>query len=411
MRAVDRINANLARPRLTKTLAESVDAVNDALAVSVGDRMVADVPVGAFLSGGIDSSLVVAHMQRQSSRPVRTFTIGFDVAKMNEADHARRVADYLKTDHTEFVVTERDALDTIPSLASMYGEPFADSSQIPTFLVSRLTRQAVTVALSGDGGDELFGGYASYETLTRAQRVLSRVPKSMYVAAAHMLRPRRLQHAVHARVGEQRYEWLFNALRLFAGKHEGHIPRGVHSRFSIPERIVLGTTPGDSILPYRRVAGSIAEQMMAHDSCVYLPDDILTKVDRASMAVSLEVRAPFVDDWKLFELAWQIPFEHKLGPAGGKLVLKEALSRHLPREIFERPKMGFGIPLAEWLNGPLQDWVAECTDPARIAREQLLDPDVIAGIVRRSDGRSAWNAYKLWAVCVFQSWLSDVHRT
>jgi asparagine synthase (glutamine-hydrolysing) len=404
------IDANLARPRLSGSLDESVRLVDDALAASVKDRMVADVPVGAFLSGGIDSSLVVAHMQAQSTQRVRTFTIGFDVEKHNEADHARRVAEHLGTDHTEFVVTEQDALDTIPNLPAMYGEPFADSSQIPTYLVSRLTRRSVTVALSGDGGDELFAGYRSYQSLARAQSVFSYVPRGMYVAAARVLRSPRLQQALHARVGEQRYEWVFNALRLFAQSEEGRIPRGVHARYSIPERIVLGISPGDSVLPYRRVAASVAEQMMAHDTCVYLPDDILAKVDRASMAVSLEVRAPFVDDWRLFELAWRIPFEHKISDAGGKIVLKEALARHLPRSLFERPKMGFGIPLSRWLNGPLKPWVEACTDPARIAREGLLDPAVVARIVTCADSTDDWAAYKLWAVCIFQSWLGDVHR-
>lgn len=408
--SVERINSALSTRDQSLGFRESVDMVEAALAASIKDRMVADVPVGAFLSGGIDSSLVVAHMQRQSSQPVRTFTIGFADAKCDESHYARAIAHHLGTNHTELLVTEQDALEVIPLLPRMYGEPFADSSQIPTYLVSRLTRQSVTVALSGDGADELFSGYSSYQRLAKAQRKLGLVPSASYAIAAQLMRLQLLQRQIHSRFGEQRYEWVFNALRLFSGSKEAWIPRGLHARLSVPERIVLGIDPGDSILPYHRCRGNTTEQMMTHDTCVYLPDDILTKVDRASMAVSLEVRAPFTDDWRLFEAAWKIPFQHKANQSGGKMVLKGALERHVPRGLFDRPKMGFSIPLGRWLNGPLRDWVRACTDPERIRQDGYLDPREIESLVENAKSGDEWYAYKLWAVCLFQCWLEDFHK-
>jgi asparagine synthase (glutamine-hydrolysing) len=291
----------------------------------------------------------------------------------------------------------------------MYGEPFADSSQIPTYLVSHLTRQSVTVALSGDGGDELFVGYSSYQRLAKAQKMLELIPSSVYAMAAQLMRLQLLQRLIHSRFGDQRYEWAFNALRLLSGSKESWIPRGLHAKLSLPERLVLGAASGDSIHPYRRCQGNITEQMMSHDTSIYLPDDILTKVDQASMAVSLEVRAPFADDWRLFEAAWKIPFRHKVNKFGGKLVLKSALERHVPRTLFDRPKKGFAVPLGRWLNGPLNDWVLACTDPARIRREGYLDSQEIENLVRNAKSGDEWYAYKLWAVCLFQCWLDGFH--
>ena len=407
--SVERINSALSTRDQSLGFQESVDMVEAALAASIKDRIVADVPIGAFLSGGIDSSLVVAHMQRQSSQAVRTFTIGFADAKFDESHHARAIARHLGTNHTELMITEQDALRVIPSLPMMYGEPFADSSQIPTYLVSCLTRQSVTVALSGDGADELFAGYSSYQRLAKVGKMLGFMPSPGYAIAAQFMRSQLLQRWIYSSFGEQRYEWVFNALRLFSGSQESWIPRGLHARLSLPERLVMGIAPGDSILPYRRCQGNITEQMMSHDSSIYLPDDILAKVDRASMAVSLEVRAPFADDWRLFEAAWKIPFRHKASQFGGKLVLKSALERHVPRALFDRPKKGFAIPLGRWLNGPLKDWVLACTDPARIRRDGYLDSQEIENLVRNAKSGDEWYAYKLWAVCLFQCWLADFH--
>jgi asparagine synthase (glutamine-hydrolysing) len=405
--SVERINGLLAGPRLTKTFSESVDLLEVGLSASIKDRMVADVPVGAFLSGGIDSSLVVAHMQRHSARPVRTFTIGFSDARYNESQHAKAIAKHLGTEHTEFIVNEQDALDAIPQMPAIYGEPFADSSQIPTYLVSRLTREAVTVALSGDAGDELFAGYKSYQKLANVERFLGKIPPVAFAAVSQPMRIKAMQRLIRGRAGDQRYEWIFSGLRMFSGAAEHLVPK---AKYSISERVVIGLGHGEAVLPLQRCRGSFTEQLMSHETCVYLPDDILTKVDRASMAVSLEVRAPFCDDWRLFDLAWRLPGEHKLDKTGGKLVLKAALARHLPRNLFERPKMGFAVPLAGWLSGPLKEWVHACTNAERIRQEGLLDVDVVRDIVRLARGGDDWYAYKLWALCIFQTWLNDCHR-
>jgi asparagine synthase (glutamine-hydrolysing) len=401
----DRANELLASRDEAMTFDQATDLVEAGLTKSVRQRMIADVPLGAFLSGGIDSSLVVAHMQQASRRPVRTFTIGFADRERDEAESARRVASHLGTEHTALVVTEQDALEVIPRLPLMYGEPFADSSQIPTHLVSRMTRQYVTVALSGDGGDELFAGYTTYQRLTRVATRLAAVPGWAFALGAHAFRAPGARRALMAAAGEQYYEWTFNALRLFAGDSEHRIPQDVHGALSIPERMVLGAPAGAGLRSFQRCQGNVTEQKMCDDALMYLPDDILTKVDRASMAVSLEVRAPFCDDVELFDIAWRIPFRHKLNGSGGKVVLKAALARHLPRELFERPKMGFAVPLGRWLNGPLRSWVLDCTDPARLRRDGFLDPSVVAGLVAHERREEEWWAYKLWAICVFQSWL------
>ena len=408
--ACQRADQALGSRDATMSMAEAVERVEHALDRSVRHRMIADVPLGAFLSGGIDSSLVVAHMQRTAGSPVRTFTIGFDDRERNEADCARRIAAHLGTAHTELVVTEDDALRVIPRLPEMYGEPFADSSQIPTHLVSKMTRESVTVALSGDGGDELFAGYSSYRRLAAIQGPFSVIPGAIYAGIAQTFRLPYLRQILFDAAGPQRYEWAFNALRLFARQAESGVPADLQSSCSIPDRIVRNSAAGDSIQPFHRCKGNIAEQMMTNDLRVYLPDDILTKVDRASMAVSLEVRAPFVDDMELFDVAWSIPFRYKNDGRAGKLVLKEALARHVPRPLFERPKMGFAVPLGRWLNGPLREWVEACTDPARIARDGHLDGGIVSWLASHPRREDEWYAYKLWAICVFQSWLADCHQ-
>ena len=392
------------------SLAEATDRVGTVLRRSVAQRMISDVPIGAFLSGGIDSSLIVAQMQQLSLRPVRTFTIGFNELERNEADHARRVAVHLGTDHTELRVTEREALEVIPRLPTIYGEPFADSSQIPTFLVSQLTRQFVTVALSGDGGDELFAGYSSYQMLDRVRSRAEAVPGWAYALATQAFRLEPVGQMSRNLLGDQRYDWAFNAFRLFSGRAEPRIPLKAMARHSLSERLLAAPRPGASIQSILRCGGTFTETKMCDDLGRYLPDDILTKVDRASMAASLEVRAPFVDDHELFSVAWSLPARHKSAAQNGKLVLRELLSRSVPRNLFERPKMGFSIPLPEWLNGPLRPWVDDCVEPSRLRREGLLAPAIVAELVNAVRCRpNEWLAYKLWAVCIFQSWLRDVH--
>ena len=401
----------LAQRDESMSLAEAADRVGTVLRRSVAQRMISDVPIGAFLSGGIDSSLIVAQMQQLSRRPVRTFTIGFNEAARNEADHARRIAVHLGTDHTDLRVTEREALEVIPRLPKMYGEPFADSSQIPTFLVSQLTRQFVTVALSGDGGDELFAGYSSYQTLERVRSRAGAVPGWAYALAMQAFRLEPVGRLTRNLLGDQRYDWAFNAFRLFSGSAEQRIPFEAIARHSLSERLLAAPRPRASIQSILRCGGTFTETKMCDDLGRYLPDDILTKVDRASMAASLEVRAPFVDDYELFSVAWSLPARHKLTAQKGKLVLRELLSRSVPRNLFERPKMGFSIPLPEWLNGPLRPWVDDCVAPNRLRREGLLAPAVVAELVNAVRCRpNEWSAYKLWAVCIFQTWFEDFHE-
>lgn len=391
------------------SMSQAVGILDNQLSQSIRQRMISDVPLGAFLSGGIDSSLVVAHMQKISRVPVRTFTIGFKEGFCDESNFARAIARHLGTQHTELIVTEKDAIDVIPRLPFMYGEPFADSSQIPTFLVSQLTRQNITVALSGDGGDELFGGYGSYVRLNSVQNRFSFIPPLFFSLATKPLKWQWFSGGVSRILGDQRYEWAFNALRLFARQRERQIDFSAHANFSMPEKMVLGVKPGASLRSFYRCNGNIVEHKMVDDTMVYLPDDILTKVDRASMAVSLEVRAPFTDDFNLFKLAWQIPFCLKIGAEGGKLVLKNALIKYVPYSLFNRPKMGFGIPLSTWIDGPLKDWVQDSLDPSRVKQEGYLNSAVIKELMDVGS-KNDWYAYKIWAACIFVNWFRGVHK-
>lgn len=385
-------------------LSEAVDRVDSAIGLAVRKRAIADVPLGAFLSGGIDSSLVSAHLAECSPRAIETFTIGFTDRDSDEAPFAREIASRIGSRHTEFIVSEADALSTIPLIPGLYGEPFADSSQIPTYLVSKLTRSRVTVALSGDGGDELFSGYSTYMRLARAQNSFSRIPDMGFVAATRALSLPIVRDRLASAAGPQKYEWLFNGLRLFAGSRESCIPAGPQGRGSTAERLVVGSKPGDSLLPYRRGSGCMVEQKMTDDFSFYLPEDILTKVDRASMAVALEVRVPLVDDLDVFRAAWEIPFRHKNDGRTGKIVLREALARRIPRSLFERPKKGFSIPLGRWLEGPLRAWLEDLTSEGELKADGILNPQVVSELkaARRVDDE--WTNYKLWGIACFQAW-------
>jgi asparagine synthase (glutamine-hydrolysing) len=390
---------------------------------AVAGQMVADVPVGAFLSGGIDSSLVVALMQSQSSRPVRTFTIGFPEREFNEAHHAARVAKLLGTEHTELYVSPREALDVVPDLAAIYDEPFADSSQIPTLLISRLTRREVTVSLSGDGGDELFAGYNRYMLATQAWRLSSSTPRWMRRAAAgaidsvstdgwnrgYRCMERMLPSSWRvANAGEK--------LRKLADTMEASTPEAVYlallTHWKEPESVALGGREPATL--QRDGIGGLAnrdfvERMMFTDMMTYLPDDILCKVDRAAMSVSLETRVPFLDH-RVVEFAWTLPLQYRLDGRTGKRVLRDILGRHLPLSIFERPKMGFGVPLQSWLRGPLRDWCEALLDEARLRDDGCFDVSAVRHAWREHlDGRRD-RAYELWDVLMFQAWL-DQQRT
>ena len=396
---------------------ESVDALEALLLDAVGMRMAADVPLGAFLSGGYDSSTIVALMQHQSARPVKTFSIGFSEAEYDEAHHAKRVAKHLGTDHTELYVTPQDALDQIPILPHHWDEPFADSSQIPTLLVSRLARSQVTVSLSGDGGDELFCGYTRYAQGYDIWRRLGRLPGGVRKLAAAMLRmtpadlidgamkfaPQRLRKMA---VGDRMLK-LADVLNV---ERADDFYRSLVSHSKNPSALVPGAHEPRTILtepdPDWPSDGDFRDRMMYLDMRSYLPDDILVKVDRASMAVSLESRVPLLDH-RVVEFALALPLSYKLRGGEAKWPLRQLLYRHVPREMMERPKMGFGVPIEHWLRGPLRSWADDLLAPDRLRRDGYFDAEAVARLW--SDTRSGRRRlhYHVWDVLMFQAWLDS----
>jgi asparagine synthase (glutamine-hydrolysing) len=400
------------------TAEEAVAELERLLRDSVAAQMVADVPLGAFLSGGIDSSTVVALMQQQSSRSVSTFTIGFREQGYNEAEHAAAVARHLGTDHTELYVTPGEAIAVIPRLAELYDEPFADSSQIPTYLVSRLARQHVTVSLSGDGGDELFGGYNRHYWAARLWQKWGGVPRPLRAACASLLRA--LPPSTWDRVYSGVSRWLPKSLHYNTPGDKLHklaevlpvsCPEDIYlnlvSHWKDPTAAVIAALEPLTAVTNREAWASLRDfesRMMFLDSVTYLPDDILTKVDRASMGVSLEARVPLLDH-RVVEFSWRLPLSMKIRAGQGKWILRQLLYRHVPREIVERPKAGFGMPIGDWLRGPLRDWAETLLDERRLTAEGFIRPQPVRALW--SDhlaGRSNW-AYHLWDVLMFQSWL------
>jgi asparagine synthase (glutamine-hydrolysing) len=395
---------------------EARQELESRLSRSIALQRVADVPLGAFLSGGIDSSLIVALMQAQADRPVRTFTIGFREAQYDEAAHARAVARHLGTDHTELYVTPDEARAVIPRLPSLYDEPFADVSQIPTFLVSQLARRHVTVSLSGDGGDELFGGYNRYAWARR----LLKVPAPARRAAAVALRmlspgqwdqlasvlgpvlPRRVQVR---RPGDQAHKL---AGVLGSGSDGGMYERMVSIWPDVSE--VTTARPDEMLLSGRwreaASADSPEHRMMIVDMLTYLSDDILCKVDRAAMAVSLETRVPFLDH-RVVEFAWRLPLCFKIRNGAQKWILRQVLHRHVPRSLVERPKMGFGVPIDAWLRGPLRQWAEDLLSESRLRDAGDLRPALVrAKWLEHLSGRRNWQ-YQLWNVLMLQAWRAD----
>jgi len=398
---------------------EAVEELDRLLRNSVRERMVADVPLGAFLSGGFDSSLIVALMQSQSTRPVKTFTIGFSEESYNEAPHAKAVAAHLGTDHTELYVTPRQAMDVIPTLPALYDEPFADSSQIPTFLVSQLARRHVTVSLSGDGGDELFAGYDRYEYFwsqwgNRNKVVLSR--KSSEHALSILCNDRirswakRIFGLLPNETGQRMLRRMAGAACGLAANTTGApeaIYRMMLSHWQNPEEVVK-----DSCEPLTPVTDPMlwaeldhfTHRMMFIDLISYLPDDILVKVDRASMGVSLEARVPFLDNHKVVEFAWRLPLNMKVRDGQSKWILRQVLNRYVPRILMERPKMGFGVPIDQWLRGPLREWAEDLLNESRLRQEGWFHPEPIREKWHQHlSGKINWS-YLLWDVLVFQEW-------
>jgi len=405
------------------TVTGPVDAVTDELDATlrraVGLRMHADVPLGAFLSGGIDSSLVVALMAVQATSAVRTFTIAFDHAGYDEADEARAVAAHLGTEHHELLVTADDALDTVAALPHIYDEPFGDSSQIPTAVLARLTRAHVTVALSGDGGDELFGGYNRYAWAERFWRRVEPVPRPLRhlagaalgsVPAAWWDRGFASAGRVVAPLGRLRMPGtkLAKVARALpaADLHATYVALASHSQD--PGRLVPGAVEPPTLLsrPALWPAGAEGvEHMMFLDTMTYLPDDILAKVDRATMAASLEGRMPFLDP-AVAALAWRLPTDMKVRAGTGKWLLRRLLHRYVPAALVERPKAGFGVPLAAWLRGPLRSWAGALLERARIEREGYLDAQSVDRLWRQHLTGRADRSYELWDVLMFEAWLT-----
>jgi len=397
---------------------EALDELEKRLETAIGQQMIADVPLGAFLSGGVDSSAVVALMQKLSSRPVKTFTIGFHEKDYNEAKHAEAVARHLGTEHTELYVTAEQARAVIPKLPQIYDEPFADASQIPTHLVSELAREHVTVSLSGDGGDEMFGGYNRYLLTAALWDKISGIPKPLRGAAARamtVLPPSAWTKIGHAAGGllpklaqvDRLGDKVHKGAPLLRSDSVADLYSGMLSLWRDPASVVIGATEPASHAtgkapPLEGLSG--IERMMALDMLGYLPDDILVKVDRAAMAVSLETRVPYLDH-HVVEFAWRLPFGLKIRDGQSKWILRQLLYRHVPRKLIERPKMGFGIPLGAWLRGPLRDWAEELLDERRLISEGYFRPEPIRRMWQSHLKGSMDEQYRLWGVLMFQGWL------
>ena len=417
--AFDRVKAGLDSPLSFSSDEDAADRLEAVLRESIAGQMIADVPLGALLSGGIDSSTIVALMQSQASKPIRTFSIGFHDEAYNEAHYAKAVAAHLGTEHTELYVTPADALAVIPRLPAIYDEPFADSSQIPTYLVSALTRQHVTVALSGDGGDEVFGGYNRYFLATSLWRRTRRLP----VGARRFFASR-----INA-VSPGNWDRLFSTLNPILPKrfrlslagdklHKGaavlgaptgeSLYRQLNSHWQFDE-VVVGIDGDLSRGTMGLDLPDLTEQMMALDAVSYLPDDILVKVDRAAMAVSLETRVPFLDH-RVFEFAWRLPRNLKIRGGQGKWILRQVLDRYVPRSLIERPKMGFGVPIYDWLRGPLKGWAEDLLDESLLRAQGYFRPAPIRKKWNEHlSGQRNWQ-YHLWDVLMFQAWLQAEGR-
>ena len=407
--------------------AHALQALEQRLTDAVQLQSLADVPLGAFLSGGVDSSTIVALMQQQSTRPVKTFTVGFEEAGFDESPHARAVAQHLGTDHSELFVTAAEAQAVIPSLPAMYDEPFADSSQIPTHLVCKAARQQVTVALSGDAGDELFGGYNRYFWGPRIWNRLAWLPYPVRQALGAAMRSvpvagwDALSQPVNgllpgskgiAQVGDKAHKL---AARLRGVRNMDDLYLSLVSEWQDPASVVRGEGGGTVVEPPSLLADPLPQcgvtgaadsplRMMYRDSTTYLPDDILCKVDRAAMATSLETRVPFLDH-RVAELAWQLPLHMKIRGNEGKWALRQVLYKYVPRELIERPKAGFGIPVGQWLRGPLRDWAESLLAENRLQAEGFFYPAPIRTKWAEHLSGQRDHTASLWAVLMFQAWL------
>lgn len=389
-----------------------VDEFDSLLVDAVKRRMIADVPLGVFLSGGVDSSTVVALMQEASSQPVRTFSIGFDESQYNEAVYAAEIAKHLGTDHTELYVSPQQALDVIPKLTDMYDEPYADSSQIPTYLVSEMTRKHVTVALSGDGGDELFAGYNRYQTAEQIAGRLGMIPMPLRRALSSIWQsvPRGAWDSMFKVIPKKRRPmYAGDKVHKFAEAFtydEDDFYKRLISIWNHPNEIAAKGNEAETLLTNSTLSSTmpkLLDRMQYWDTMMYMPDDILTKVDRASMAVSLEVRVPIIDH-RVVEFAWTLPRKFKVRDGVSKWILRQILYRRVPRELIERPKMGFAVPIDQWFRGPLKEWAGDLLSPDSIKRYGLVNPAPVERIwAEHLSGNRNWAAL-LWNVIMLQSW-------
>ena len=400
--AQDEIKSSRAQP-LTISFEAAVEKLDVKLNNIVNSRMVSDVPLGSFLSGGIDSSLVTALMQNQSANAVKTFSIGFDDARYNEANHAKLIASHLKTDHTEFYVSPQDALNIVPELPVIYDEPFADSSQIPTLLLSRLARKHVTVALTGDGGDEIFGGYNRYTYGAALWQKMKHIPYPLRHAAGRGLAaiPQGFWHKLPFLA---RYGASADKIKKLANGLSASDSTALYQKFLThwPNNIVLNGNQNGSLKLQPEL--NFTENMISHDLTHYLPDDILTKVDRAAMNASLETRVPFLDA-DLLRFVWQLPLSYRVQGNSGKIILKSLLSKYVPQALWDRPKTGFAVPIDHWLRHELRPWAEDLLDESRMRHEGYLNTVPIQRKWREHlSGQRNWQ-HHLWDVLMFQSWL------
>jgi len=391
----------LARP-LDCSDTEATNELESCLKRAVSLQSVADVPLGAFLSGGIDSSTIVALMQDQSSRRVKTFTIGFHQSDYNEAAHAKRVAQHLGTEHTELYVTAREAMAIIPRLPHLYDEPFGDSSAIPTFLVSELARQQVTVSLSGDGGDELFAGYSRYQRTDDAWRWARRVPYVVRNTMSCGL------SAFARRCRSSSFAWKSNRLAgyLSARQAMDFYDVQISQRFDDCSLVIGGNTKRLKSTP-ELARGRIYDNMMYIDGLNYLPDDILAKVDRASMGVSLESRVPMLDH-RVVDFAWQLPAHMKMRGRQSKWILRQVLRKYVPDSLVDRPKKGFGVPVGDWVREPLRDWAESLLSESRLKHEGFLNPQLAREHWTQHLNRTPSRGDCIWQLLMFQEWLGNV---
>ena len=398
---------------------DAIGELEARLMQAVSLQRVADVPIGAFLSGGIDSSTIVALMQAQSTRPVKTFTIGFHESRYNEAGHAKAVAQHLGTEHTELYVTPRDAMEVVPKLPTLYDEPFGDSSAIPTYLVSQLARQHVTVSLSGDGGDELFAGYDRYQRTQSIWSVVQRIPpvgRRLLANSINMLSVDRLNqwtkpfHSGNDQLSPgARIKRL--AQYLSAETMEQCYQIQVSQRDDAQSMILNHLSSLQTkIEPFCWLPnGQPLDRMMYTDAMNYLPDDILVKVDRAAMGVSLETRVPMLDP-RVIEFAWRLPLHMKVRQGKGKWLLREVLFKHVPKAMIERPKMGFGVPVGQWIRGPMRDWAEDLLSDQRLATDGFFDPGAIRKQwLQHSNGKEN-SGDSLWTVLMFQAWMAEAKK-